>query len=122
MQLLTVRGALPAHRHAQADITDALAGVIAQGGGLDERLLRRFHGNSGVEFRHTVLPLEGTILCGFVLGIARHIFHMMKTISTKHSGTSSGKTQPSIHTRNPCRKSITTSRVPSVARCAKSPS
>jgi alkylresorcinol/alkylpyrone synthase len=57
MQLLTVRGALPVHRHAQADITDAFAGVIAQDGGLDERLLRRFHGNSGVEFRHTVLPL-----------------------------------------------------------------
>lgn len=58
MQLLTVRGALPAHRHAQSDITDAFVGVIAQGGGLDERLLRRFHGNAGVEHRHTVLPLE----------------------------------------------------------------
>ena len=58
MQLLTVRGALPAHRHSQAEITDAFAGVIARGGGLDERLLRRFHANSGVEFRHIVLPLE----------------------------------------------------------------
>ena len=58
MQLLAVRGALPAHRHPQAEITDAFAGVIAGGGGLDERLLRRFHANSGVEFRHTVLPLE----------------------------------------------------------------
>src|SRR6187551_373244 len=58
MQILTVRGALPAHRHSQAEITDAFAGVIARGGGLDERLLRRFHANSGVEFRHTVLPLE----------------------------------------------------------------
>ncbi|QIG45473.1 type III polyketide synthase [Nocardioides anomalus] len=58
MQLLTVRGALPAHRHPQAEITDAFARVIAQGGGLDDRLLRRFHGNAGVEFRHTVLPLE----------------------------------------------------------------
>ncbi len=58
MQLLTVRGALPPHRHSQAEITDAFAGVIARGGGLDERVLRRFHANSGVEFRHTVLPLE----------------------------------------------------------------
>jgi alkylresorcinol/alkylpyrone synthase len=57
MQLLTVRGALPAHRHSQAEITDAFAGVIAQGG-LDERLLRRFHANAGVEYRHTVLPIE----------------------------------------------------------------
>ncbi len=57
MQLLTVRGALPPHRHSQAEITDAFAGVIARGGGLDERLLRRFHANAGVEFRHTVLPL-----------------------------------------------------------------
>ena len=58
MQILTVRGALPAHRHPQAEITDAFAELIAGGGGLDERLLRRFHANSGVEFRHTVLPLE----------------------------------------------------------------
>jgi alkylresorcinol/alkylpyrone synthase len=57
MQLLTVRGALPAHRHSQAEITDAFADLIARNGGLDERLLRRFHANSGVEFRHTVLPL-----------------------------------------------------------------
>jgi alkylresorcinol/alkylpyrone synthase len=58
MQLLTVRGALPAHRHSQAEITDAFAGVIARSGGLDERLLRRFHANAGVEHRHTVLPLD----------------------------------------------------------------
>ena len=58
MQILTVRGALPAHRHSQAEITDAFASVVARGGGLDERLLRRFHANSGVEFRHMVLPLE----------------------------------------------------------------
>lgn len=58
MQIVAVRGALPPHRHSQAEITDAFAGVIATAGGLDERLLRRFHANSGVEHRHTVLPLE----------------------------------------------------------------
>src|SRR3954454_20580853 len=58
MQILTVRGALPSHRHSQAEITDAFAGVIATAGGLDERLLRRFHANAGVDFRHTVLPIH----------------------------------------------------------------
>ena len=57
MQILTVRGALPEHRYPQAEITDAFAGFIAQGR-LDERLLRRFHANAGVEHRHLALPLE----------------------------------------------------------------
>jgi len=57
MQILSVRGALPPHRHPQAEITDAFAAFIAQRS-LDERLMRRFHGNAGVDFRHTVLPLE----------------------------------------------------------------
>lgn len=58
MSILSVRGALPEHRYPQQEITDAFAGVIARGGGLDERLLRRFHGNAGVRARHLVLPLE----------------------------------------------------------------
>ena len=57
MQILSVRGALPVHRYPQAEITDAFASFIAQRS-LDERLMRRFHGNAGVRFRHTVLPLE----------------------------------------------------------------
>jgi alkylresorcinol/alkylpyrone synthase len=57
MQLVSVRGALPAHRYPQAELTDAFAAFIAQRS-LDERLLRRFHANAGVEFRHTALPIE----------------------------------------------------------------
>ncbi len=57
MEILSVRGVLPEHRYSQQEITDAFAGVIAKGG-LDERLLRRFHANSGVQQRSLVLPLE----------------------------------------------------------------
>ena len=57
MQILSVRGALPPHRYPQAEITDAFASFIASRS-LDERLMRRFHANAGVEFRSTVLPLE----------------------------------------------------------------
>ncbi len=57
MEILSVRGVLPEHRYSQQEITDAFAGVIARGG-LDERLLRRFHANAGVQQRSLVLPLE----------------------------------------------------------------
>ncbi len=56
-QVLAVRGALPAHRHDQKEITNAFAEVIATDG-LDERRLRRFHENAGVEQRHLALPLR----------------------------------------------------------------
>lgn len=55
-RILTVRGALPAHRCAQADITDAFAEAVG-GRGLDERVLRTLHRNCGVRQRHLVLPL-----------------------------------------------------------------
>ena len=57
MEILSVRGALPEHRYPQEVITDAFARVIAQNGGLDERLLRRLHANAGVRQRHLAMPL-----------------------------------------------------------------
>src|SRR3954453_22259223 len=57
MQILSVRGALPEHHYDQAEITDAFVDVIARGG-LDERLLRRFHATPGVQHRHLAMPLE----------------------------------------------------------------
>jgi alkylresorcinol/alkylpyrone synthase len=57
MEILSVRGALPPHHYTQQQITDAFVDVIASGS-LDERLLRRFHANAGVESRHLAMPLE----------------------------------------------------------------
>ena len=57
MQILSVRGALPEHRYAQDEITDAFASVIAHRS-RDDLLLRRFHANAGVRHRHLALPLE----------------------------------------------------------------
>lgn len=57
MEILSVRGALPRHRYSQEEITDAFATVISRGG-MDERLMRRLHGNAGVRHRHLVMPLE----------------------------------------------------------------
>jgi alkylresorcinol/alkylpyrone synthase len=56
MRILAARNALPAHSHPQAEITEAFTSVISERS-LDHALLRRFHRNSGVERRHTVLPL-----------------------------------------------------------------
>jgi len=57
MRIVSVRGALPPHRHDQAEVTDAFAGVIARGG-VNERVLRALHANAGVSYRHLVLPLH----------------------------------------------------------------
>ncbi|RYB96480.1 type III polyketide synthase [Nocardioides glacieisoli] len=56
MRILAARSALPAHSYPQAEITEAFTSVISERS-LDHALLRRFHRNSGVERRHTVLPL-----------------------------------------------------------------
>ncbi|CUR59927.1 Polyketide synthase-like Pks10 [metagenome] len=58
MEILSVRGVLPEHRYAQQDITDAFVDVVTGRGGVEERLLRRFHANAGVRHRHLALPLE----------------------------------------------------------------
>jgi alkylresorcinol/alkylpyrone synthase len=57
MQILSVRGALPEHRYAQEQITDAFAEMLAPSL-RDEGLLRRLHGNAGVRRRHLAMPLE----------------------------------------------------------------
>jgi alkylresorcinol/alkylpyrone synthase len=57
MQILSVRGSLPPHRHDQAEITDAFAAVVTRGA-VDERLLRSVHAHAGVAGRHLVLPLS----------------------------------------------------------------
>jgi alkylresorcinol/alkylpyrone synthase len=60
MKILSVRGALPEHRYAQAEITDTFVEVLSRGGmpSSTEALLRRFHGNAGVDHRHLAMPLE----------------------------------------------------------------
>lgn len=56
MKILSVHGALPPYRHPQAEVTDAFARVAT--GGLEERMLRSIHANTGVAHRHMVLPIE----------------------------------------------------------------
>ncbi|MDQ1731627.1 MAG: alkylresorcinol/alkylpyrone synthase [Pseudonocardiales bacterium] len=51
-----VSAVLPPHRYTQDEITDRFADL--QDSPSTAALLRRFHGNSGVESRHLVLPLE----------------------------------------------------------------
>lgn len=58
MQILSVRGVLPAFCYPQSEITDAFAAMVSAEGGTDEQLLRRFHANAGVQTRHLVLPLD----------------------------------------------------------------
>jgi alkylresorcinol/alkylpyrone synthase len=54
--IVAVRSAFPANRHPQSELTSAYAELS----GLDparHALLRRLHGNSGVDTRHIALPL-----------------------------------------------------------------
>jgi alkylresorcinol/alkylpyrone synthase len=55
-RIAAVRSAFPVNRYPQADFTQKVAEL--SGLGPDQRpLLERLHGNSGVDTRHTVLPL-----------------------------------------------------------------
>ena len=56
VQILSSRGALPPHRYSQQQITDMFLESMVPG--TDERLVRRFHGNAGVAYRHTAVPLQ----------------------------------------------------------------
>ncbi len=57
MDILAIRGVLPAYCYSQSEITDAVASALT-GGRVDELLLRRFHANAGVQQRFLALPLE----------------------------------------------------------------
>jgi len=57
MRILSVRGALPEHRHPQEQITEAFAGSMLRGR-VNRAVLDRLHRNAGVATRHTALPLE----------------------------------------------------------------
>ncbi len=78
-RMMAVRSAFPMHRYSQAELTSK----VAELSGLDpaERaLLERLHGNSGVDYRHIVLPLsEYRAYAGFSSGLPT------ATSSTSHS-------------------------------------
>jgi alkylresorcinol/alkylpyrone synthase len=56
-QIVAVRGVLPQHRYAQADVTAGFADLILAAGA-GRQVLQRIHGNAGVSYRHLALPLE----------------------------------------------------------------
>jgi alkylresorcinol/alkylpyrone synthase len=56
-QILSVRGVLPEHRYAQADVTAAFADALTATGS-EREVLERIHANAGVSHRHLALPLE----------------------------------------------------------------
>lgn len=57
MRIVSVHGVLPEHRYTQAEITHAFTHTMLRVP-VDERVVRRFHDNAGVETRHLALPLE----------------------------------------------------------------
>ena len=57
MRILGARGVLPEHAYRQDEITEAFLDVVLPEDA-SRALVRRIHGNAGVETRHLVLPLE----------------------------------------------------------------
>ncbi|MGK9465138.1 type III polyketide synthase (plasmid) [Streptomyces sp. G6] len=55
--IAAVRTALPPHRYAQDDLTEAM-GDLCLPPGADRAVLRRLHASSGVRTRHLALPIE----------------------------------------------------------------
>ncbi|MFB9376422.1 type III polyketide synthase [Kineococcus gynurae] len=55
-RITAVHPVLPAHRHEQADIAEALVGLMTSGPG-EAELLRRVHAACGVRTRHLARPL-----------------------------------------------------------------
>ncbi|MFK4148859.1 type III polyketide synthase [Streptomyces sp. NPDC004065] len=55
--IAAVRTALPRHRYAQEDLTEAI-GDLCLPPGADRNVLRRLHASAGVRTRHLALPIE----------------------------------------------------------------
>lgn len=56
MRILSVRGALPDHRHPQEEITASFLSSMLTGT-VNRAVVERLHANAGVATRHTALPL-----------------------------------------------------------------
>ena len=55
-RIMAVRSAFPAHRYPQAEFTSKVAELSGLGP-VERGLLERLHGNAGVDYRHSALPL-----------------------------------------------------------------
>lgn len=55
--IVACRGVLPVHRYTQSELTGAVSAILGCDGRRRE-LLQRLHANAGVDYRHTVIPIE----------------------------------------------------------------